>query len=155
MTTVVFRDGVLAADSQLSLTTDAGFGYKEFSARKLFEVEGWLIGISGNPASAQRFLLFMRRLAQAAPGEDVETPMLEDDDIDCLVIDPDGQVFSVGVDLAFVPMDGDYFAIGTGAPYALVALGAGASAEDAVRAAAGLDLYTGGRIQTRIQNGRP
>lgn len=41
-------------------------------------------------------------------------------------------------------------AIGSGAPYALAAMDMGASAEDAVRAAMKRDIYTGGPVQTLV-----
>lgn len=41
-------------------------------------------------------------------------------------------------------------AIGCGAPYALAAMDMGASAEEAVRAAMKRDIYTGGKVRTTI-----
>jgi hypothetical protein len=44
-------------------------------------------------------------------------------------------------------------AIGCGAPYALAAMDMGASATDAVRAAMKRDIYTGGTIRTQVIHG--
>lgn len=63
------------------------------------------------------------------------------------------QVFSIGSDFSVHHVTGDY-ATGSGADFAEAAMHLGATAEEAVRVAADLDIFTGGKISEVVAWGR-
>lgn len=130
MTVVVYRDGVMAADTGCWLG-DAAHGWAEKVARA---PDGRLFGCAGNAAQSEGFLEWVRAGAKGdAPLPDRVGE--RDSSFIVLVAHPNGMI---EVKTAY----GDeryrktpYFAIGAGAPTAFGALWAGADAVGAVRAA--------------------
>lgn len=82
------------------------------------------------------------------------TLFLEDPDeygFTCLCISPDGsQVWFVDGEMTPMPVLDEYIAVGSGASYALGALDAGGSVEQALLSAAKRDLYTSAPFEIRI-----
>lgn len=73
----------------------------------------------------------------------------EDGIEDCrsmFIVAVDGEAFGVGSDFGVIRESSGVYALGTGSDYALGAVAAGASLEDAVQIAATFDIHTGGRI---------
>jgi hypothetical protein len=68
-------------------------------------------------------------------------------DFTCLILSPKG-LFEADVMCRPDPIIEPFYAIGSGAKEALAAMHCGKSARDAVRVAASIDPYTGGRIVT-------
>lgn len=62
-----------------------------------------------------------------------------------------GELFDVGDDLSVCRTDDNWYAVGSGAPYALGALYMGASPEDAVKAAIKYSIYSSGPILIKEQ----
>lgn len=62
-----------------------------------------------------------------------------------------GEIFDIDQDLAVMKDSKGYYAIGSGAAYALGALHAGATPEQSVEIASDISAYTAGPIYTQIQ----
>lgn len=131
MTTIVYRDGILASD------TRAGWG--DFMSpqrmRKIWDVGSALVGISGDISYLQPLIRY------AEKGGDKPW---SNDEARGLIITKD-QVRMVGAGGDHV-IDAPFVAIGSGAPAAFAALYMGADAKRAVEIAALIDPFTGGPI---------
>jgi ATP-dependent protease HslVU (ClpYQ) peptidase subunit len=148
MTTIAYRDGVLAADSRV--TVDYGSGARKHTCKKLFRkrvTEGKksfdvIIATAGESSPGMVFVDWY------GSGTSVPDIFLHiDADFTCLVLTPDG-LFEYDTFCRGEKIEEDFYAIGSGAMAALAAMHCGKSALDAVRIAARVDTYTGGRIVT-------
>lgn len=143
MTTVVWRDGVLAADGRV---TECESIIAADNRRKIIDVgPGFAVQI-GVVAVSRHFMDWL-----SIPREDCEEgPTLPDE---AIVVGAfrshDGGItiaeFEHGGRINYDPSG--FYAWGSGAAAALGALHAGASAEQAVMAASKVDAFTGGEIQ--------
>lgn len=130
MTTIAYRDGVMAADSG-SWMGDASFPW----ARKLVRgSDGTLYGVCGDAAQANGFIEWVEG------GCSGERPAAEKTDQNgssylVLVAAPRSGRVKVLTARGIEAYEAPYFAIGAGNVGALCAMHAGASAEDAIRAA--------------------
>lgn len=132
MTTVCYRDGILAGDS---LVTVGGATKVHGEYRKVRRIGDHLVGTSGGVADCERFVNWLMS------GEDTEPPKGE---YAALVVTPRGRVREVEGGLPLPsPRKAKFFAIGSGAPFALAAMYAGADAVTAVKIAAKIDTATG------------
>lgn len=135
MTTIVYRDGILAGDSRVTVedmvSTD--------KATKVHRLrDGSLFGWAGGVEDAERLRLSLRKRQ--------DPPKLEC--ISALLIAPDGTI-SLYEGNIWIEQKGErYYAVGTGAPYALGAMDAGASAVDAAKIAVKRDINSGGKVKT-------
>lgn len=138
MTTIAYRGGVLASDTQM---TD---GNIKSSGRKLHYVKdkaAW-VGVAGAVCDCQKFLRWFADVAE----EDEEFDEDEDDFV-ALVMYDDGKVECWTADLKKDVLEvGEFYAIGSGGPAALAAMHMGADARKAVETAARVDLNTGGDV---------
>lgn len=136
MTTIVYRNGVLAADS---LTTSNGMrvGY----AKKVRKIGGVLVGACGTSSLCERFFDWLRA---GLKGDD---PFRGNDDGNGLVVTPSGHVICFG---KHGPSRycWPYFTMGSGEQIATGALEMGASATEAVAAAISINVMSGGEIQS-------
>lgn len=134
MTTIVYRDGIMAADSRAYTGSRTPIGTKT----KIRHLEdGTLVGVSSSiPGGGEAVLDWYLN----GKPESVDLP----GSFTLLVVTANGQAFFAR-DTAFVsgPIDAPYFAIGSGEEYALGALSMGASAVDAVRAGVKHDVWSG------------
>lgn len=132
MTTIAYREGVLAADSLVTLGSTKVHG----SYQKIRRIGGFLIGTAGSVAACQSFIDWVKA------GDDEDPP--PKGEYNALIVDPRGKVREIeNGSVLPVPRGAKFFAIGSGAPYALAAMYAGASAIDAVKIAAKIDTSTG------------
>ena len=139
MTTVAFKDGQLAADT-LHTTQGSRAGYQ----RKILRQGRCLIGYAG---AASNFEAFRNWLATGALGK------FTSQDGNVFIIPPTG--FSICWE------DGDtpwretqpYWALGSGGEYAMGAMTAGATAEEAVRIACQHDTGSGGDVTVLYRHG--
>lgn len=136
MTTIAYRDGVLAADTQ---QTDA-HGCAHGRVVKVTRRGPILAAAAGQACHARKFLDWFRA---GMNGE----PAIGDDDrnADGILFLPDGTV------IEFSPRGSktvtcEFYATGSGMDYALGAMAMGASAEEAVRVAMRFDNCTGGEV---------
>lgn len=132
MTTIAYRDGVLAADTLVTANNmRSGFLTKIARQGRL------LVGFCGRSANYEAFRNW---LAAGMNGS------FKSEDGNVFVIPPEGPAIIWG--------DGDtpwretapFWALGSGEAPALGAMQAGASAEEAVKAAIALDVWSGGEI---------
>lgn len=136
MTTIAYKDGVLAADTQVTASS-----CRVGSSRKIGMIGPVMWGAAGVLPLCQRFDAWVRGGCKGDP------PPMKDTDGDTAeaIIVFDGRVVcfrSDGLDHITSP----FYANGSGWRFAMGAMAAGASAVDAVRAAAVLDVHTGGEI---------
>lgn len=150
MTTVAYKNGVLAADGRMSL---GDMIIKEDTV-KVFWVNNHLVGVCGRARAISTFVTWLQKMTdyhivnqEVGALVDLVPPTLEDDDgWTALVVTPNKQVLmyegntpiEMGVD---VPMS-----IGSGSVFALAAMDAGANAEEAVKVAMKRDVFSGGTV---------
>jgi hypothetical protein len=150
MSTIVYRDGILAADTRAFSGSKAPIGNK----RKIFKVrlsDGSYtsFGVStAHPGLSEE----IRDWFASEKVHDAE-PVLAGREFDALEITSGGEVFFYKDSFAPTgPLDADYYAIGSGAEYALGAFSMGADALTAIQIAGEHDVWTGGSVQ-RILTG--
>lgn len=137
MTTIVYRDGVLAADSLATM------GDTKIHGRymKIRRIGTHLVGTAGSVADSENFINWLKH------GEEGDLP--PKGNYSALIVDPRGRVREIeNGSVLPVPRGAKFFAIGSGAPYAMGALYAGASAAEAVKIAAKIDTNTGLPVKT-------
>lgn len=137
--------GEIAADSQ-----DTDEGGQKYSCKKLYKVNDHIIATAGGSYAG---LLFVRWFDEwdGDPDWDDHPDLVNldfEEDFECLVVRPDGSVFTVN--RLFVPYDqmARQIAIGSGGKAARGAMMAGATPTEAVKIAKEIDTYTGGRVVT-------
>lgn len=147
MTTIAYRDGILAADSK---AYGGKFCASPGEKSKLHRIakgrlKGWLVGISSNSVGADTLLLDW--IARGAPLP--TSGDMRPDEFVILALAPDGSLYLANDNLGFSgPITSAYYAIGSGADFALGAMAMGASAAQAVATAALFDPHTGGAVHT-------
>lgn len=157
MTTIVFRDGILASDSKMSfggvyagnfkkvfkVTMEESQSLVDRLLHKPIERKEYLVGAAGSVPDIQEYLDYIFEGGRE-PNNDLECSILtiektEDGGYDI-------QYYGGGARLSH-NIGGDYYAMGSGADIAYGALYHGASAEQAVRAAIHHDNGSGGAVQ--------
>lgn len=150
MTTISYKDGVMASDGKMTL----GDMVIKLDTQKTFWVNNHLVGVCGRARAINTFVSWLQKqtdyhIVNSEVGDlvDLVPPVLEDDEgYNALVVTPSRQVLmyegntpiDMGVD---VPMS-----VGSGSCFALAAMKTGSSAEEAVKVACELDVYSGGEI---------
>lgn len=144
MTTVAYKDGVIASDSALTY----GNAYIGTSKKVWKFGTGALYGICGMGDDRP-----LRRLLEKVKTED-ELPSVAQlqevkGDMEALFILPDGQVFSIATDenASVFPVEDAHHAIGRGRKFAIGAMDAGADAIKAADIGSHRDINSGGSIQ--------
>jgi ATP-dependent protease HslVU (ClpYQ) peptidase subunit len=136
MTSIAYRDGELATDSRIT-AGDMIVSDKRTKVHRLRD--GSLVAWSGSVQDAELLLRAMRKTSNAPH------PKLQD--ISALHLRTDGSLYEYEGE-AWVKQDPGPYATGSGAPYALAAMDAGASAREAVKIAIKRDANSGGRVQS-------
>lgn len=134
MTTIAYRDGVLAAD-----TLSTCNGMIETEVVKIWDHKGYLGGAAGSHALCNRFRSWF------VGGMDGESPFHGGDDGNGLVAVPDGKIIVWGKHGSWT-VNRAFYALGSGEQIAMGAMAAGASAQEAVKIAATMDTITGSKI---------
>lgn len=137
MTTIAYKDGVIAYDSR---QTRSGAIVSD-NAPKCQVVDGVSFFLSGAVCDERALIAAYFGTPSSAP---VECSGYAVDGGRLLMVGHDDKTGVWKQDLD--PTNPD--AIGSGSAYALAAMDMGASAEEAVRAAMKRDIYTGGRVRT-------
>lgn len=148
MTTIAYRDGIIAADSWASLENTAGA--RRHQCKKLYrktikkgnKEQDVIIATAGTTSPSLVFVEWFG--SKKAPPESL---LYLGGDFTCLILTPDG-LFEADAYCVLDEILEPYYAIGSGATAAIAAMRCGKSARDAVRVAASIDPYTGGRIVT-------
>lgn len=150
MTTIAYKDGIMCSDGRMSL----GDMIIKDDTEKVFWVNNHLVGVCGRARAINTFVTWLQKMTDyhivnQEVGElvDLVPPALEDDEgYSALVVTPSRQVLmyegNTPIDMGLdVPMS-----VGSGSCFALAAMKAGNSAEEAVKVACELDVYSGGEI---------
>lgn len=150
MTTISYKDGIMVSDGRMSL----GDMIIKDDTQKVFWVNNHLVGVCGRARAINTFVTWLQKMTDyhivnQEVGElvDLVPPALEDDEgYSALVVTPSRQVLmyegNTPIDMGLdVPMS-----VGSGSCFALAAMKAGNSAEEAVKVACELDVYSGGEI---------
>lgn len=141
MTTIAYRDGVMAADSLVT-----GHGIRMGSLAKVIRAkDGTLAGAAGNTLDSAKLLTWVRLMGAECRDNDV--PPTEDKDTSLLIAYPDGIVEWIGAHDGRVAVDAGFHAIGSGGEIAIGAMAFGATAEQAVEIACRFDVWSGGPVQ--------
>ncbi len=145
MTTIAYRDGVLAADSQ---TTRGNLSVN--GAIKLIKSDTILAGICGDAHDMGKFGKWLIAVSEKCDNvEDFHlhnSPLADDADTEALIADVHGNAWYMHASGSVFKYNEDHAASGSGEYFALGALHMGATAVEAVEAAVALDLYTGGEV---------
>lgn len=143
MSTIVYRDGVMASDTRgYEGRGEPPIGFKH-KTRRLDD--GTLIGCSSSCIGGTEFVLewYARGCPKLAemPGDEKPTSFR------LLAVRPDGKGF-IADDAFFLsgPLEAPYWAIGSGGEIAWGALWMGADATKAIEAAIAGDVWSGGTI---------
>lgn len=137
MTTICYRDGVLAADSLVTLGSTKVHG----NYQKIRRIGEYLVGTAGSVADCQAFVVWLKECDSTQPPPKGE--------YGALVVGPQGRVREIeNGSVLPCPRGAKFFALGSGGPYALAAMYAGATATEAVKIAAKIDTSTGLPVKT-------
>lgn len=153
MSTIAYRNGLMAADTQSTRGTEASYG-----ARKLYRTERFLVGFCGRYCLTFPFLAWVRDADQRTDvqPEDLHTilPDLKDtlkgseDEIEALIADKMGRIWTVWSNGFANPIHRTFAATGSGADWANGAMAVGGTSYQAVEAACAFDIHSGGKIET-------
>jgi hypothetical protein len=141
VTTIAVRDGIMAADTRVTVDTEAG-GSRLFKCEKLYRKAGHIVGLSGESAPGLVFLDWY--------GSGKEPPELlvhGEGDFTALVMTPKG-LYEFDKWCRGEEVLGRFHAIGSGAKAALGAMHMGASARKAVAVACKIDPYSAPPIKS-------
>lgn len=140
MTTMAFREGIMAADS--AAFADDTYGGQ---TTKIFRTaDGSLVALAGSLIYAARVEAWLKGVTSKKPDYGV--------DVSGILVRQDGTIWVINGDGDLAPINAPYLASGSGRVAALGALAAGASAQKAVEIACGLDAYTRGPVQVEHLN---
>lgn len=140
MTTIAYRDGIMAADSRAYSGDKNPIGQK-VKIRRLSDMSLFAASSSKVGQTDKLFRLTHEHgLFKTFPTEVLAQG---------IVVRPNGDIFYFNDQDCFTgPIKADYLAIGSGEHYATAALFMGATAERAIEVACALDPWTGGEIHT-------
>ncbi|ULG01348.1 hypothetical protein phiA019_0001 [Aeromonas phage phiA019] len=150
MTTIAVKDGIMVGDGRCSL----GSTVIKDDMVKVFWINNHLMGGAGRARSISTFAQWLQKhtdytIVNQEVGDlvDLIPPVLQDDEeFTALVLTPDKQVLMYDGNVALNLGQDVPASIGSGSVFALAAMDAGSSAEDAVKIAMKRDVYSGGEI---------
>jgi ATP-dependent protease HslVU (ClpYQ) peptidase subunit len=135
MTTIAFRDGVMAADSAAVMGDTIVHRMKKIQRMP----NGALAGFAGDVEQALALLDWLR------DGQRGRKPKSKD--VALIYVTPSGKILHYNGGRKAHPIAEPYYAIGTGKDVAFGAMYAGADAKTAVRAAIKRDTHSRGPVQ--------
>lgn len=147
MSTIAYRDGIMAADS---FVTGEGTVWGAGAAKIVRSPGGWLGGATG----ALSFSVAFTRWLNAVKGEELRSDQIASalgesfEESEALLVSPGGTIHVLPGRPVLCPIETFFIASGSGARFAMGAMAAGADAQSAVTIATALDVYTGGKIVT-------
>lgn len=143
MTTIAYKDGIMAADTQVS-----GSSTKFASIVKIAKTpSGSLVGAAGHCTWINKLITWA-----SSSDDDATPPLPEIGHGSGFLIRPDRTIVGIEETGTF-ECASPYYATGSGEKFAMGVMAFGGSAEDAVRVSINLDLATGGEVITISQNG--
>jgi ATP-dependent protease HslVU (ClpYQ) peptidase subunit len=141
VTTIAFRDGIIAADSR-ETWDDSSYNTCEKLFVKRVGRRDVVIGTAGGSFSG---MVFVDWYGSGAPVPEMLATLDLEEDFCVLVIDR-GDAYVANHLCRLVKTVDRFVAIGSGRQAALAAMHCGKSAKDAVEVAKKVDPYTGGRV---------
>lgn len=157
MTTIIATKTKILSDGK----TTVGSRVDDYDFKKVRKIGDYLVGGAGRLTSILTFFSWFEQNLQcqaaqeAIPGLMIQSdPDKDDEDFVALVVHPDGKIFiHEGADprRAF-PIDREYTAVGSGADFALAAMDAGATPEEAMEVAKRRDAFSGGETFVEEQD---
>lgn len=148
MSTIAYKNGIMAADSAMSQDDEVQLGIY-----KLAKTKEYLVGFTGTMAMKAPVLDWIFELENCLVPIDKFyrhkdlLPTMHGS-LMCLVATRAGSLWYLYGDGMVCETARKFDAAGSGMPYAIGALYAGASAEEAVNIACNLDAFSGGDIKT-------
>jgi hypothetical protein len=145
---VVYRDGIMAGDSGMWCGD-----YRDGAAKKVYRIDGWLVGVSGVYSECMAFVEAMKNYVQAP--KHLPLPFHIMSDTDAIIVDPAGQARIVQKGGPFESR-APWCVIGSAARgAALGALHMGADAPTAVRIARFVGPWVQGIIHVEELDNKP
>lgn len=139
MTTLAYRDNILAFDSMITDSALTGYATKGRKTSK------YLIACAGEWQDCEAFLDWGE---QGAVFEDRRKFGLDREvEISGMIVDKKGKVWMYESRLYPMVIDAPFYALGSGSHLALGAMAHGATAHQAVKIAAKFDPFTGGTVR--------
>lgn len=142
MTTIVYKDGVLASDTKAYSGGAQPLGCK----KKIHQLpSGSFVAVSASQVGApEAFIDFIKK-----NGEHMTVFKDGDFEASALLVTQDGKLYYYNCGLAFSgPIKCNYLAIGSGDRYAMGALECGLSAEESIVIASKIDAFTNDIVDT-------
>lgn len=152
MTTIAFKNGVIAADSRVTVSSDAG-GDRNFHCEKLFRRRVTINGkeqevIMATAGESAPGSLFVEQFGSGKSLAEIRE-VFGDSDVDfTILLVTQAGLFEVDKWCVMEPVYEPFYSIGSGAKLAMGAMEAGASAARAVEIACKRDPYTAPPIVT-------
>jgi len=139
MMTIVAWDGATMAADRMSCYGSTPL----IGTRKIHRIESpdkrtFLVGCSGRRDHIEAFMAWLRGGSKP--------DMQRDDEFSTMVIDPRRRIWLITGTLIYVQISAKKWGVGCGVDYALGAMAAGATAQEAVRIASKLDINCGGGV---------
>lgn len=141
MTTIAYRNGILAADTQAD---GNGWTFETPKIKRL--ADGRLLAAAGTVALIQEMYAWVE--VGADPEKFPAAQRTEKDWEAVLVVQPDGKLLRYERSPYPVEIRAPYYAAGSGRDYALMAMRLGKSAPEAVQLASEFDVHTGHEVET-------
>lgn len=149
MTTIIATRNKILSDGKVTV----GSRVDTLNFKKVRKIGDYLVGGAGRLSSILTFFSWFEQnlQCQAAqetiPGLMIQSdPDKEDEEFVALVVHPDGKIYmhEGNNPTRAYPLTEDYYAVGSGADFALAALDAGATPEEAMEVAKLRDAFSGG-----------
>lgn len=148
MTTIAYRNGVMAADR---LVSNGGGGRAGHQTKIARGPKGTIGGMAGR---MEEGFLFARWVENDCEGD----PPPLSDSADGIVLLPNGLLCYVGEKGCLCPVEAEFAAVGSGEAYAIGAMAHGASAAEAIEIAIQFDTGSGGGVDVlkrEVTNAQP
>lgn len=147
MTTLVYRNGIIAADSQMTQIMSEISDDKKGEMQKLFMCDDAIIGICGEVFSAQAFVdLYKKSVRNKKLSVTDNWAAMMEDEFEAIVVKENVVLI---YNYLLTPIDittKSFFAMGSGSDVAYGALYMGATAIEAVKAASERNAATGFQV---------
>jgi ATP-dependent protease HslVU (ClpYQ) peptidase subunit len=134
---------MIAADSQESYGTDRKF----LNCQKLFKNKGEILATAGHSSTGMLFYDWYFGTQDDEERLELTRAIDWDDDFHILIWNDEG-LFEVDKYFRWIEVPEAFYAVGSGAAAALGAMYMGANAEEAVKVAKDIDVFTGGKVVT-------
>jgi len=145
MTIIAYRDGIIASDSQETHSDG-----RKAPCKKIYKSrDGVIIGTAGDSYTGLMLVDWFERGARLDDAPDL-SHVSTDEDFECLIVESRENIYTMNrffqrYDIEL--MNNEFYAIGCGSGYAMVAMEMGATAKEAVKVTCKYDAYCGGNIQ--------